>query len=144
MFLKSSVKIKHSYQRGSMLVMALFVIIVMSLLGLAVIQILSTSNRSMVVEVYGSRALNAANSGAQYQLEKVFSGADECTDTTTVYLLPDISAFHGCKVTVKCEKIEINQGDYNFTHFRINSTATCTVGEVITERKISLEARERI
>ena len=51
MFLKSSVKSKHSYQRGSMLVMALFVIIVMSLLGLAVIQILSTSNRSMVVEV---------------------------------------------------------------------------------------------
>ena len=142
MFLKSSVKSKHSYQRGSMLVMALFVIIVMSLLGLAVIQILSTSNRSMVVEVYGSRALNTANSSAQFQLEKVFGPTKNCSNT--VYSLPDISAFHGCEVEVTCETFEVHQGDYNFKHFRINSTATCTVGEVITEREISLEARERI
>lgn len=130
-----------SSQGGSMLIMAIFVIIVMSLLGLAVVQILSTSNRSMMTEVYGSRALNAANSGAQLKLEKVLIDDAQCV--ATLYVLPEISAFHGCEVTVKCRSFTINKFDYNFKHFRIDSTATCTVADFITQRSISLEARKK-
>ncbi len=133
---------KRKGQQGSMLVMALFVIIVLAFLGLAMIQITSDSSRSMVYEVYGARALNAANSGANRALNEMFGpGANEsCNDITTPVLMPNITSLQGCSVVISCLiPFEVN----GYTHFRVTSTASCNAGSFITERSVIVEARIR-
>ena len=124
--------------------MALFIIIVLAFLGLAMIQISSDSSRAMVYEVYGARALNAANSGANRAINAVLGPAPnlECTSTIgQFYSLPDITAFSGCTVNVSCESFVITET--NFTHYQFISSAACDAGEFITQSEIVIEARQR-
>ena len=138
MFLKIPVK----HQQGSMLVTALFVIIVLGMLGLAIFKIQSSSGRSIGYEVYGARAFNAANSGAARALAQLFplTGGSNCAESSTLDLSKQV-AFHGCKVEVECESFLITETD--FTHFRITSTASCEAGDFTTQRKVAVEARSR-
>ena len=72
--------------RGSALIMAVFVIVVMTVLGAALMRILSASAESVAYEVLGTRALAAAQTGAQWQLQQVFplnSGALHCDGSAT-------------------------------------------------------------
>lgn len=136
-----SPKLIYVRQQGSMLVMALFVIIVLSLLGLAVIKIQSDGSRSIVYEVYGARAFNAANSGADRALSQLFplSGSGSCADSSLD--LSAQTAFHGCVVTMECDEFNISETGY--THYRIESTATCQAGDFVTQRAVAIEARQR-
>ena len=59
-------------QRGSMLVIALFIIIVLAILGLAMLRMLAASADSVVSEVYGQRALNAARAGVERSIAAAF------------------------------------------------------------------------
>ncbi len=59
-------------QRGSMLVISLFVIVVMGLLVLTLIRLLSASSDTLIYEVYGLRAHQAAKSGLELKLTEVF------------------------------------------------------------------------
>ena len=130
-------------QQGSMLVMAIFVLTVLSLLGLAITQILSDSSRSIVYEVYGARAFNAANSGAERALGELFppGGTGNCTSVTTSFSLAPQTAFHGCAIEVTCN--EFNVSETGYTHYRIDSTATCDGGQFDTVRAVAVEARQR-
>ena len=73
-----------SEQRGSMLVIALFVIIVMALLGLTLSRLLSSSSDAIIHEVYGQRALNAARAGVEEQIALAFpiNGSASCSVTS--------------------------------------------------------------
>ena len=137
MFLKIPVK----HQQGSMLVTALFVIIVLGMLGLAIFKIQSNSSRSIGYEVYGARAFNAANSGAERALAQIFplNGTGSCSAFS--FDLNEQVAFHGCRVEVECKPFSISET--GFTHFRITSTATCETGDFTTQRKVAVEARSR-
>ena len=77
-----SMHVRHhpAKQRGSMLVISLFVIIVMALLGLTLSRLLSASSESIIYEVYGQRALNAARAGVEAQIALAFpiSGTATC------------------------------------------------------------------
>lgn len=59
-------------QRGSALLMTLFIIIVLILLGGALMRVLSTSSESIAQEVIGTRAYMAANSAMQAKLQQLF------------------------------------------------------------------------
>ena len=59
-------------QRGSMLVMTLFIIIILAFLGITMVNLLSSSNQSVVYEVLGARAKMAAQSGVQRLLSTAF------------------------------------------------------------------------
>jgi len=133
-----------------MLVMALFVIVVLALLGLAVVQVLSDSNKSTVYEVYGARAFNAANSGADHALADIFGPSvvgpapGRCTTVNSnTYTLPKavITGFSGCDLVVECEEFTVSET--GFTHYRIESTATCQASEFETQRTVAIEARQR-
>lgn len=129
-------------QQGSMLVIALFVIIVLGFLAYAMIQITDNSNRATVIEVYGARALNAANSGAEIALNEVFGPGvvtPACPSPTFSPTLPSINAFSGCELTITCGQFNVTAT--GFTHFRIESTASCTAGEFSTQRSVAIEAK---
>lgn len=122
-----------------MLVIALFVIIVLGFLAYAMIQITDNNNRATVIEVYGARALNAANSGIEHALNETLGPGNSACPLTPSVGLPSINAFSGCELTITCEQFNVTAT--GFTHFRIESTASCTAGEFVTQRSMAVEAK---
>lgn len=136
---------KIHHQQGSMLVIALFVIVVMAALGLTMTRILSASSDSVVYEVYGLRALNAARSGIEAKVSEVFplSGAPDCA--TSLNSNADFSAvggFENCTYTASCEATALGAGGINGTLYRFTSVGNCSIGDITISRQIQVEARE--
>ncbi len=142
----------RSSQRGSMLLVAIFVLTVMIFLAVSMQDVFSNASRSVAYEVYGTRALSAANAGAESALQKIFypvSEADKLSfnaDQASLTLnLSAIDGFNGCNVAVTVGRFTITDSDYfyDYTHYRVESTATCVAGDFKTVRTVSVEGRER-
>lgn len=143
-------------QRGSMLLISIFILTVMIFLAVSLQDVFSAASRSLAYEVYGTRALSAANAGAELALQKifylqgqtplVFSDVEPNPATASLNLdLSTTEAFAGCSVAVAVSRFTINDAThfYNYTHYRIESTATCIAGDFKTVRTVSVEGRER-
>ncbi|GHF82871.1 pilus assembly PilX N-terminal domain-containing protein [Thalassotalea marina] len=138
MFLKD----KYSKHRGSSLVIAIFIIIVLSLLGVALVRMNSTSAQSVVYEVVGTRAFQAAQSGMQLHLQKLFplsgSGSAECRDNLPVISFNHINGLEGCQAAITC----LNKTDY----YLVTSQGSCTVGarpwRIQVAREIEVQAQD--
>lgn len=131
-------RVRH-LQQGSAIVIAVFIIVVMSLLAAALTRMLQDSQQGIGYEVYGTRAYLAANAGIEQGLIKLFplSGGSAVCQSNSLLDLSAQTAFHGCKVEYRCE--EKTQGTN--TIYQIDSTATCNAGEFITRRKIQAQAK---
>lgn len=148
----------RSKNRGSALMIALFVIIVMSLLGTALVNMQSTSSESIAQEVLGTRALAAARSGAQRQLTLLFPLAPAvgtgcpASAYTGNFLDGDppignqVNGLQNCSVSVLCENYAANGATQ---YYRLTSTGTCGSGNigtsstnVVSSRTIQIEARD--
>jgi len=144
-------------QRGSALVIAVFIIVVMTVIGLALVRMLNASSESVAYEVIGTRAYATAQTGIQWAGRKVFplgTGSSLHCDGTTVTA---ISTGSGAEETltppsdiknsaglVNCKIIELKCKDLKYngvTYFTITSTGQCEVSGVITSRSIVIEAR---
>ena len=120
MFLKSIAhnKVKQS---GSALVTAIFVLVIMTLLGSALIRMQQSSSETLVYEVIGTRAYAAAQAGIQWQMTEIFplntTGATACANNI---IEPDISntqGLEGCFFNVTC--------DDSISHDSIQYYTTC-------------------
>jgi len=131
-------------QRGSMLLVSIFVILVLGALALTLTQILQDNARSTVYEVYGARTLNAANSGAQRALNEVLGpgSAERCNDATKTFSLPNGGGFSDCEVGIVCRQFDISETSER--HFEISSHASCSAAEFIIERSVQVQAKIRI
>ena len=99
-------------QRGSMLVMTLFVIIILSFLGITMVNLLSSSNQAVVYEVLGARAKLAAQSGAQRLLSVAFplNSNSIATCSTTVSSPAAFSTGNGlenCSYQATCTTTQV-------------------------------------
>lgn len=142
-------------QRGSMLVIAIFVITVMIFLAVTLQDVFNKASQSVAYEVFGTRALSAANSGAEVALQKIFnlgsetalsySGSNPETATLTLNSAGTKAALLRCSVVVVVEKFNVSEGVhfYNYDHYRIVSTATCESGDFKTVRSVAVEGRNR-
>ncbi|MFT5815055.1 MAG: MSHA biogenesis protein MshP [Psychroserpens sp.] len=130
-------------QAGSALVIAIFVIIVLSVLGAALVKMLDSSTESVAYEVLGTRAYTAAVSGLQWQLAEVFplnGPAIACKlpadiDSAT----PSFNNTLGlaqCNVSVSCTDFERD----GIRYYSITGTGTCNIDSELTSRKIAVEA----
>lgn len=136
-------------QRGSMLVIAIFIMVVMLLVGLGMVNILATSGQSVAYEVSGTRAYAAANSGVQIKLSEIFplatggnSGAAlRCNDASlsnpSNYNIVSNHSGKSCPVTVTCQDFQHD----GVTYYEISSQATCSIGNDVTSRTVVIEAR---
>ncbi|MBB1269651.1 MSHA biogenesis protein MshP [Shewanella sp. SR44-3] len=127
-------------QRGSALIMAIFVITVMFLLASALINIVSDGDDSLNQEVLGTRALATANSGADAALARLFplaGGVTDCAIVTTPWTPPTSVGFSGCKVTLACANYVLGSE----TQYRITSEAVCESGPMRVRRQVEVEAR---
>jgi MSHA biogenesis protein MshP len=138
-------------RRGSSLVIAIFVIVVMSLLGAALVKMMDSSQENLAFEVLGTRAYNAAQTGVQWQLAQLFpvglnsitvnTCADVRSDNSIV--LPDtsnISGLQGCRIVdpIQCEDFLASDG---VRYYTITSVGQCDINGEVTSRVIEVEAR---
>jgi len=145
-------------QQGSALMLALFIIIVVTLLGSTLVKVLSTSSESIAQEVIGTRALMAANSAMQAELQLLFplntaiSGYcepdinDKSYDFSTSGM--NIDGLYHCQAETSCS-LYFTDLDTGINYYRLTSTGKCGSGAiaadstdvVISSRTIQVEAR---
>jgi len=127
-------------QRGSSLVIAIFIIVVLSLLGAALVRMLNSSAESIVYEVYGTRALQAAQSGIQLKLAELFplsAGTPKCDDVVTKSFSNTLG-LENCAYSTSC----ISNNGGNITIYIIESRGTCEVAGIFTSRTLEVVARD--
>jgi MSHA biogenesis protein MshP len=126
-------------QRGSSLVLAIFVIVLMSALLLALGRQLINSSKAVSVEVQGSRAFNAAQSGLELGLTQLFRNpANTCSAVTPSFNFND-AGLRDCTATLTCSDVA-NPDNAGRRLFRLVSVGQCDAGEFITSRRVVMEA----
>lgn len=148
-------------QQGSSIVLALFVIIILSLLGGVLMQMISTSSETVSQEVLGTRAYMAANSAIQTELQLLFplntiaSGYCNTEIINKEHLLKDafnedIPGLYDCKAYTSCENYYPQPTDPQGgpKYYRLTGTGECGSGNmtnslsvVKSSRTIQVEAR---
>ncbi len=127
-------------QRGSTLVFALFVIVLISALVLGLLSQQLGSSTSVSYEVQGNRAFNAAQSGLQRGLVQLYplSGSTTCAGVA-----PNISfsgaGLAGCSAVVSCVSV-VNPQDAARPLYRLQSQGSCVANEITTSRVVVMDA----
>ena len=121
---------KCSSQKGSALVIGIFIMVVMLLLVVSMSRLLTKSSYTTAYEVLGTRAFLAAQSGMERSLSLLFplnSAPLTACPAIPVINFNATSGLNSCSVTVAC----VPKLNGSITHFRLRSTSTCSDGSVI-------------
>ncbi|GAC29617.1 hypothetical protein [Brumicola pallidula] len=134
------------HQRGSMIVMALFAIIVLALLAGTLVNMISTSSNSVLYEVYGVRAKNAAQVGIQELAMASFplgTGPQQCNQViANSATFGSISGFQACEFSARCTTTDINFNGEDYRYYRFSSTGSCGLDGVVVSRTLSVDAMQ--
>lgn len=149
---------QRAKQTGSALVIGVFIITVMFLLAATLINVLDDADQEVSIEVWGTRAFAAANSGADRALATLFpvdGSAGRCSNLPLWEIGNDtgLVGFHGCAVLMTCSATTTNSPQNNMTQYLITSTATCSSGQcdsgsdsdascIRVSRQVEVEARD--
>ena len=135
--------LNYQQQRGSALVIAVFVIVVMLAVAVGLSRLLISSSETVVYEVQGTRALFAAQSGLDIDLTQLFplngAAAAGCGAVATSRSFNAVS-LQSCTVSISCTPFT-NAAPDNITLFQLSSTAECTAGGFQTRRTVQIEVR---
>lgn len=133
-------------QQGSMLVIALFIIVVMTLLVASMSKLLQSSSEAVSLEVLGTRAFFAAQSGMEravaliypLDIQDVQVSIAACSTDMIDPNFDQASGLVSCDVAVNCTSKEssVEPGVY---HFWLSSTGSCGEGDISTLRTIEME-----
>ncbi len=137
-------------QSGSAIVIAIFVILVVSMLGAALASLQKDSATGTSYEVYAARAYLSAYTGSEIALAELFplipaSASGAVSTCSNVSINPTLPAndvgFHNCRIQkVECTSIPASAGIA--TRYKITSTAVCENSQTVTRRQITVEATE--
>jgi MSHA biogenesis protein MshP len=132
--------LKHTQQRGSALVIAVFIIVVMLALVLSLSRLLISSSETVVYEVQGTRALFAAQSGLEIKLTELFPITEDaaiCEENSEIQF--DTPGLLACKTEISCTPFP---DDVTPSMYQLVSTGSCDAGGFITSRKVQIEVRQ--
>lgn len=139
-----------SKQQGSAIVLAIFVIIIVSLLGAALISLQRDSAKGTSYEVYAARAYLSAYSASEIALVTLFPLGEStaiptnCSDIPLTDVNVDLGndiGFHGCRAVYNCQiVVPLTTSSSLPTRYKVVSTAVCENSQTITRRQIMVEA----
>jgi MSHA biogenesis protein MshP len=134
-------------QSGSMIVMALFVLIVLTLLAGTMITIISGSAKSVVHEVYGLRAQQAAHAGIESLIATSFpSGSPALVCSTSIgseASFATIEGFRNCRYSASCSTSDISYNSTNYRYYRFSSTGVCDIDTGVVSRTLYVDAMQQ-
>jgi MSHA biogenesis protein MshP len=144
---------RRKKQCGASLMMAIFILVVLSLLGVAMIRILAVGTDVVAREVVSARALLAAESGAQKKLSEIFPPGAVGSNTALCASAPGVVGLHtytgavgelagisGCsslRVEVSCSYVLVGVVNY----FTIKSRGRCGPTSDPAVRIIEVQAK---
>jgi len=138
-------KILKSKSQGSALIMAVFVILVMTVLGAALMRILSSSSESVAYEVLGTRAFAAAQTGVQWQLQQVFPlGAAAVACPGQAFIDANKPVITNTIGLNNCQISELSCADFvhdGIRYYQVTSTGQCDINGEVTSRTVEVQAR---
>lgn len=124
-------------QQGLSLVMVIFIIVVLSMLGAAMLRIMAVSSDSVAREILSTRALHAAESGVQAKLSDIFLNGNPCSTST-----PAFTALQGCTVTIEtCSSIDVPMGS-GVNYYTIVSVGRCGPAGDQAVRRVEVQAKD--
>ncbi len=126
--------------RGSALMIALFVIVVMALLAAAMGRFLVDSGEKNTVEVRSVRALLAAQSGLEVALYRLFPNRTLaqpappalCPATTSVNFTAN-PGLAGCQAVVRCGSVPVTYNGTVTNGYRLESVGTCGTSDFTSD-----------
>jgi len=131
-----------------MIIMALFVIVVISFLAGALIKIVSASSNSTVHQVYGLRAQLAAQAGIQNLLQASFAVDGTASACNASISAPsgfsNVIGFSGCEYQARCVTETINFANVERLYFKYNSEGICTINNHVVSRSVSVDAIQEV
>lgn len=114
-------------QRGSAILIALFVIVIMALLAAAMGRFLVDSSEKHTVEVRGVRALMAAQSGLEIALYRLYPNGQwqgqQCAASTSLSFTD--AGLTDCQAIVTCNKVPVSAAGGTQTGYRFSSEGRC-------------------
>ena len=128
----------YSRQRGSALVVSLFIITVMGAFAAAMIRIDWSGQDTTTREVFSTRAWYAAHSGNEIVLSKLFplgqttSAPQACDQTYDFSQQAEVFSCQTLQVSCKTHRYKENGQPAN--KYQLESTATCGTGQFTTTR----------
>lgn len=133
----------YSKQRGSALIVSVFIITVMAAFAAAMIRIDWSGQDMTSREVFATRAWFAAHSGNEYVLSKLFplgqkaSAPDACSEgkssDSKTYTV-NARLFQCKEVKVVCTRHKYGSGTPASYKYQLESSATCGSGKFATTR----------
>ncbi|WP_419813218.1 hypothetical protein [Bacterioplanoides sp.] len=125
---KASLK-KTSLQKSSLkksggfsLPVAIFIIVILALIAVAVNRLVETGSRSYVASLLSSRAFYAAESGVQLSLIQVLdTPVCSCSGVTDISFT-NVSGLSACRAVVSCDDSLVINGD---TYCTLSSRGEC-------------------
>ncbi|WP_133405671.1 MSHA biogenesis protein MshP [Parashewanella tropica] len=140
MFHNNHKLINRTKQRGSMLVLGIFILTVMFLLAATLIKVSQNEDQAITIEVQGARALFAANSAIDSGLARLFpvnGGSASCNLTNPDWINSD-PALAACDVTWSCQRFNVPAVG---TQYKLTAKAKCGNGENRVSRTVEVMAR---
>lgn len=144
-------------QQGSSLILALFVIIILTLLGSVLMRMIFTSSETVSQEVLGTRAYMAAKSAMQAELQKLFPlkpivsiSCDVSFFDKPYYLQTalneDIPGFYDCEAFTSCENYfsDTRYPPAVIKYYRLTSTGKCGSGIMGSNSKVIVKSSRSI
>jgi len=135
-------------QQGFLIPLALFIVIVLGFLALALSRMGAQTHLASAQELVSAQAFYAAESGAQAGMNRLFFGAGNNIDAVnancagTVNIGVDFNGapgLGGCAVSVNCTCTSCGAGAAT-SFYRIESTGTCGSGITSASRTIRVSA----
>ena len=135
----SSLPAGRRCQGGFSLPLAIFIIVIMALIGTAMVSLSQTGQRSVASEVQSIRTFYAAESGAQTAVAQLLplDGSNPGCTAVSASLNLTAQALDGCTATLTCEALTLAGDDY----YRITSAADCSFADNETRRQIEVMVR---
>lgn len=136
----------YSRQRGSALVVSLFIITVMGAFAAAMIRIDWSGQDTTAREVFSTRAWYAAHSGNEIVLSKLFplgKKASEPLACDQTYNFNQEAELFSCQaLQVVCKSYAFKDSGKSAKKYQLESTATCGTGQFTTTRTQEVWAKD--
>ncbi len=133
------------YQDGFLIPVAIFIIVALAALGVAISQLSSHSTTAAVQAAVSIQALNAAESGAQYAMNQLSfdvsskTTADaNCTTVNGASLNFTADGLNNCSSDITCTPS--NNAGGTARVYDIRSVGSCGGGDFETERTVAVRA----
>lgn len=132
-------------QKGFLIPMALFIVVGLGVLALAISRMGSGTQSVSIRESISVQALFAAESGSQYAMNQLLFDASNrgevdgrCTTVNGNSLSFTAVGLTGCSATISCQRL-VNTGGQARV-YQVQTTATCGGGDLTAERIVSVKA----